>query len=222
MKLNDFRWFWFLLPLVIVLAFDRSIVTALTLWNQAAGTIPQDLFFYLPFISVFPPLFLFVISYRQRRRDPSFQLRIFHQEKLVSDIWRGFITGMFCLIVFYFSLSSLRYLGVTAPDFSALSLTHHLFFSTIGALIPGISEELYFRGFLMSRFRDLSPTLLIVLSSVSFALWHVNSPSYLFHTFIIGLILGFTVYRTKRLLPAIIAHTVANACAGMLILNGFV
>jgi membrane protease YdiL (CAAX protease family) len=84
------------------------------------------------------------------------------------------------------------------------------------------TEELYFRGFLMARFRDLRPTLLIALTSVSFSLWHVLSPSYLLHTFIIGLILGLTVHRTQRLLPAMIAHSLANAAAGLLIIRGFV
>jgi membrane protease YdiL (CAAX protease family) len=214
------RFLWFLLPLGIVLAFDRMVVTALTLWHQAFGGLTPNVFFFLPFASVVPPLLLFVISYLQGRRDPSRRLIVCTRAGLAGDVWRGVVTGMLCVIAFVGSLRVLRSVGVAAPDFSSLSLAHHVFFSTIGALIPGIAEELYFRGFLMARFRDLRPTLLIALTSASFALWHILSPSYLLHTFIIGLILGFTVYRTQRLLPAMIAHTLANASAGILILRG--
>jgi membrane protease YdiL (CAAX protease family) len=205
-----------------VLAFNKLVVTTLTVWHQAFGGLTPDVFFFLPFVSVVPPLLLFAISYLQWRRDPSRRLVICTRATLAGDVWRGAVTGLLCVIVFFGSLRVLRSLGVAAPDFSSLTLTHHLFFSTVGALIPGISEELYFRGFLMARFRDLRPTLLIVLTSASFALWHIQSPSYLLHTFIIGLILGLTVYRTQRLLPAMIAHTLANASAGMLIVGGWV
>lgn len=216
------RWLWLLLPLGIVLVFNKLIVSTLTLWHQMPGGIAPWVFFFLPFLSVIPPLLLLAIWYLRQRHDPSLRHRIYSREMRTSDIGVGAFSGLLCVIAFVGSQKVLQSLGVAAPDLTSLSLTHHLFFSTIGALIPGISEELYFRGFLMARFRDLRPTLLIALTSASFSLWHVLSPSYLLHTFIIGLILGLTVHRTQRLLPAMIAHSLANAAAGLLFIRGFV
>ncbi len=216
------RWLWFLLPPCIVLAFDKLIVMALTSWHQAFGELAPQVFFYLPFLSVFPPLLLFAISVRQRRINPDRRVIICNRQHWQSDVRLGCIIGLLCIIEFVCSQMALRKLGVAAPNLSSLSLTHHVFFSTIGAMIPGISEELYFRGFLKARFGDLRPTLLIVLASASFSLWHILTPSYLLHTFIIGLTLGITVNQTQRLLPAMIAHTLANMLAGILILKGYI
>lgn len=216
------RWLWLLLPVGMVLAFNKLIVSTLTLWHQMSGGIAPWVFFLLPFLSVIPPLLLLAIWYLRQRRDPNLRQSIYSHDMLSSDVGVGAVSGLLCVMAFVGSQKLLRSLGVAAPDLSSLSLTHHLFFSTIGALIPGISEELYFRGFLMARFRDLRSTLLIVLTSVSFSLWHVLSPSYLLHTLVIGLILGLTVYRTQRLLPAMIAHSLANAAAGVLIIRGYV
>jgi membrane protease YdiL (CAAX protease family) len=215
------RWLWLLLPLGIMLAFDKLIVTVLTLWHQSFGGLDPRVLFYLPFLSVFPPLLLFLIASLQGRRDPGRRPVVWSRDKLASDAWVGGVTGLLCVLVFVGSLKALRSLGVASPDFSSFTLAHHVFFSTLGALIPGVSEELYFRGFLMARFRDFRPAPLILLTSVAFALWHILTPSYLLHTFLIGWILGLLVDRTRRLLPAMIAHTLANATAGVLIVRGY-
>lgn len=216
------RWLWPVLPACIALAFNKLILSALTFWHQMLGGIAPWVFFYLPFLSVIPPLLLFAIWYLRQRRDPRLQQSICRRDTLIRDVGIGAVGAGLCVIAFVGSQKILRSLGVAAPELSSLSLTHHLFFSTIGALIPGIAEELYFRGFLMARFRDVRPALLIVLTSVSFSLWHILTPSYLLHTFIIGLILGLVVYRTRSLLPAIIAHSLANVAAGVIFIKGYV
>ena len=71
-----------------------------------------------------------------------------------------------------------------------------MYFSTIGALVPGITEEIYFRGFLAKAFDDLSAATIILLTSLSFSLWHVLTPAYLLHTFLIGLVLAVAYHRT--------------------------
>lgn len=221
MTQRPIRWLWLLVPLGIVLAFERLILTALTLWHRTVGLAPE-VFFYLPFLSVLPPLALFLISWLRRRRGASPRLILTTRGSLASDVILGGVSGMLCVIAFVASLGLLKSLGIEGPDYSSLSWTHHVFFSTLGALVPGIAEEVYFRGFLMERFRDLRPAVLLVSTSASFASWHTLTPSYLLHTFLIGLILGSVVHRARRLLPAMIGHTLANASAGVLILEGWV
>ena len=216
------RWLWVLLPVVIVLVFNKLVVSILTLWQQASGGIPPGVFFYLPFLSVLPPLVLLSIWCLRPDRGLDPQLRLARRATWAADLGTGAAVGLLCVAVFVGSLKLQRSLGLDSQSLASLGLAHHLFFSTIGALIPGISEELYFRGFLMARFRDLSPTLVIGVTSLSFSLWHVLSPSYLPHTFVMGLLLGFTVHRTQRILPAILAHSLANASAGVLLVKGWV
>ena len=67
-------------------------------------------------------------------------------------------------------------------------------------------EEAFFRGWLQKRVG-------LILSTMLFALAHsgLGQPLLLFAVAIISLIIGFTFYRTKNLLPGIIAHGIFDA-----------
>lgn len=216
------RWLWLILPVGLVLGFNQLIVAALTAWHRSAGAIPPWAFFALPFLSVIPPSILAALWFLRRNRESAGPLPVVDRTRAGRDVGLGVLAGLLCVAVYVGSQKALRSLGVAAPDLSSLRLPHHVFFSTVGALIPGIGEELYFRGFLLTRFRDLHAPLVVGLTAVSFSLWHILSPAYLPHTFVIGVILGALTLRTRRLLPAIVAHSLANATAGVLIVNGYV
>jgi membrane protease YdiL (CAAX protease family) len=218
------RWIWLVLPIVFMLLFQRTLPLVLQLVYGSLSNVDPGIFFYLPFISPLFPLVLFLIAYPQLKRADvgGSKLVVTTRGTRAADVYVGAGVGLVCVLVFVSSLAALRALGYAVPDFSAMSHAHHLFFSTIGAIVPGTAEEVYFRGFLIHKFSDLKPALLIVITSLSFASWHILSPSYLPHTFLIGVILGITYYRTKRLLPVMIAHTLANMSAGVLILKGYI
>ena len=74
-------------------------------------------------------------------------------------------------------------------------------------------EELFFRGWLQKRVG-------LVASTVLFALAHsgLGQPFLLIGVAIISLIIGTTFYRTKNLIPAIIAHGVFDAVQLFLII----
>lgn len=217
------RWVWLVLPVVFMLLFQRTLPHVLRLVYGSLGNVDPGVFFYLPFISPLFPLVLFLIAYPQlKRAQVGSRLVVTTRGTHAADVYAGAGVGLACVLVFVGSLTALRALGYAVPDFSAMSHAHHLFFSTIGAVVPGTAEEVYFRGFLMHKFSDLKTASLIVITSLSFASWHILSPAYLPHTFLIGVILGLTYYRTKRLLPVMIAHTLANVSAGVLILKGYI
>jgi membrane protease YdiL (CAAX protease family) len=64
-------------------------------------------------------------------------------------------------------------------------------------------EEAFFRGWLQKRIG-------LVVSTILFALAHVGlgQPTLLIGVFMISLVIAFTFYRTKNLIPGIIAHGV--------------
>lgn len=225
MRTNNLtKWIWVVIPVVIMLLFQMTLPIALQLIYGDLNNVNPEIFFYLPFISPLFPLILFLIAYPRLKESEAAEpkLVVTKRDKLANDIYIGVGVGIVCVLVFVSSLAVLRSLSYPVPDFSAMSYIHHLFFSTIGAVVPSIAEEVYFRGFLMRKFNDFKPALLILITSLSFASWHILSPSYLPHTFLVGVILGITYYRTKRLLPVMIAHTVANMSAGVLILKGYI
>ena len=93
------------------------------------------------------------------------------------------------------------------------------FISTI-MLIP-IAEELFFRGLIQGKLQEkLNPILSIIISSLLFGLMHLKLENLMLNepmnfqltyiTFFGGLILGTLFYKSKSLIPAILAHMFWN------------
>lgn len=225
MKANSLtKWVWVIIPVAIMLLFQSMLPIVLQSIYGSLNNVNPEVFFYLPFISPVFPLVLFLIAYPQLKNPVSIESNVVvtRRDKLATDIYMGVGVGLVCLLVFVSAVAVLRSLSYSVPDFSSMRVVHHLFFSTVGAIVPGIGEEVYFRGLLMRKFGDFNPALLILITSLSFASWHILTPTYLPHTFVIGTILGITYYRTRRLLPVMVAHTVANMSAGVLMLEGLI
>lgn len=137
-----------------------------------------------------------------------------------GDALLGVFAGLACVGVAVTSLqTAARYMDV--PAMHMMPAQVHIYFMTIGALVPGLCEELFFRGMLMKVGSRIPAAAMIFICSAVFSLWHVGTPAYLPHTFLMGLILGVLVIGSGRLAPAIIAHTVANAGMGLLFLQGY-
>lgn len=89
-----------------------------------------------------------------------------------------------------------------------------IWWMSIGSIAAGIGEEAYFRGLLMERLGRLKPMPLLLLTSLSFSLWHLYPPM-LLHTFLIGILFGAVYLRTRRLFPVMLAHMLTNAIGGI-------
>ena len=77
------------------------------------------------------------------------------------------------------------------------------------AVLPAICEEFVYRGILCHEYERGGVTRAIILSSLFFALLHfniVNLPVYLFS----GVILAMTLYATRSLFGAMLAHFLYN------------
>lgn len=79
------------------------------------------------------------------------------------------------------------------------------------AILPGVGEELTFRGVFMNLFKEASNSYLfaIVLSGFVFAVIHVQLHNFL-AIFFMGIMLGTIYYLTKNLWVSILAHLFNN------------
>ena len=77
------------------------------------------------------------------------------------------------------------------------------------AILPAIFEEFFFRGFMLSSMKSVSPIKGIIFVSLCFALYHGNV-SQLIYQFIFGFFLGALAYSSKSVIPSIIAHFLNN------------
>ena len=81
------------------------------------------------------------------------------------------------------------------------------------ALVPGICEELLFRGYVMRTFeKERSISVAIIASSLIFGLFHLQL-SNLLPLATIGGVLAILAWRTSSLIPAIVMHFLNNASA---------
>ena len=86
-------------------------------------------------------------------------------------------------------------------------------------LIAPVCEETIFRGLVLTIFDGKLPKWLgILLSALVFALIHLPSPIAFIYTLTLGIVLGFVRYRTKSLVPCVLAHIIFNATNYLLFL----
>ncbi|MCL2847633.1 MAG: CPBP family intramembrane metalloprotease [Firmicutes bacterium] len=87
-------------------------------------------------------------------------------------------------------------------------------------LVAPISEELIFRGALLSGLRrQTTPIKAVMLSSFAFMIFHMN-PSQVFFQFILGVIMAFAVMFSGKLIVGIVIHAVSNFLAMLLMILG--
>jgi sodium transport system permease protein len=79
------------------------------------------------------------------------------------------------------------------------------------AILPGICEEVMFRGFILTGLRREGDTWgPVLVTAVMFATFHLD-PARLVGTFTIGTVLGLVVVRSGSLFPAVLMHALYNA-----------
>ena len=88
------------------------------------------------------------------------------------------------------------------------------------ALTPAVCEETFFRGFVLSGLRRWRPWMSIAVSALLFGLLH-GSLYRLLPTFLLGVVLGYAVWRSGSLYCSILIHVLNNGLiATLLWFNG--
>ncbi|TWT42175.1 ABC-2 family transporter protein [Phycisphaerae bacterium RAS1] len=87
---------------------------------------------------------------------------------------------------------------------------HPLVLLLVLAVIPGICEELFFRGYVMSGLRStFTPVAAVLLAAAAFGFSHYLAQR-LALTFMLGAVLGLLAMRFRSIWPAMIAHVLHN------------
>jgi sodium transport system permease protein len=81
------------------------------------------------------------------------------------------------------------------------------------AVTPAICEEAIFRGWLLSSLRGrVKPWTAIILTAVIFGVFHLSIYRFL-GTASLGLLMGWMVWQTRSIWPAVLYHLLNNACS---------
>lgn len=212
---------WAVLAYGIAANQSTIILWALTTVFGSPADAPEWILGNIVLISPAFPLFLgFVALLRLKLGGIEIGPLVgFSRKAIGRDLCIGALVGALSILITVVSLR-VASSALPAPRLGDFPAHFHIYFATVGALIPGICEEIYFRG-LIFRIGDTLPKIILLpLSALAFALWHVGTPIYLIHTFVLGMIWGALFLSTGRLAPSILAHAFANMGFGLLMLSG--
>lgn len=83
------------------------------------------------------------------------------------------------------------------------------------AVTPAICEEVVFRGYLQSTYKNKSFWTMALMNGLFFAV--VHSPQQFFYCFVMGIIFSYMVHTTRSIRAAVISHFVLNASSILLL-----
>jgi len=83
------------------------------------------------------------------------------------------------------------------------------------AITPAICEEVVFRGYIQSAYKNKSLLTMLLMNGFFFAIIH-QSPQQFFYAFAMGIIFAYMVYATRSIRAGVIAHFIMNASSIML------
>lgn len=79
-------------------------------------------------------------------------------------------------------------------------------------ILPGVCEELLFRGYFLNSFKKMGPYAAIILSAVLFAVFHMDMYR-LLPVLLLGLWFGYLAYTSRSIYPTMLAHALNNSAA---------
>ncbi len=93
---------------------------------------------------------------------------------------------------------------------SANSIFEMILIVLVVAVVPGVCEEVFFRGFVQKSFElSIKPFWAIFISSLAFSLYHFN-PYGLIALLILAMYFGFSVYLSNSILIPMLLHFLNN------------
>jgi hypothetical protein len=96
---------------------------------------------------------------------------------------------------------------------SAENILDYIIVALTVSLTPAVCEEFFFRGFVQKSFEyKQKPFTAILLTSVFFGLYHFN-PYGLLPLILIGVYLGYAVYKSNSIVVPVILHFLNNFIA---------
>lgn len=153
-----------------------------------------------------------IFSYRNPHMLESMKLKRFNwQYSIIAVLLVVPVIGLSNLIVdvvLYFFPGSIEAYESTIVTLME-GTSNFMLVLGIGIVAP-VVEELIFRGFIFKRLNDSFPVwAAILIQALFFGVVHGNLIQ-ISYAFVVGLILGIIVYKSKSLYPAIILHIINN------------
>jgi membrane protease YdiL (CAAX protease family) len=153
---------------------------------------------------------------------------LWEEEKYDWTFYVGWIIALYSLCFFSQIISAIPYLmGLREKSPNMLRVQHLMkFYPSLGmftALTAGITEELFFRGYVMSRlalfFKNMHVQVLI--SAALFCAIHISYHYWgeIIFTFLLGLIFGYHYQRYRNIKVLMAVHFIVDAVATLVAMH---
>jgi membrane protease YdiL (CAAX protease family) len=209
-----------------ILVFVSPIVTYFMVLNSPQLIQEIEISEYTAILSqlilmavlVLVPISWYILVNRLKSKQMLFHLKLVRENIAKAVFW-----GILAAIVLFFTIITIEAIllvyGFTPEELSNIPDVQRLFSPTMIFLlvtIQPISEEIFFRGFLLEKIDTYAGDLIaIIVTAVLFGIAHLAYgkifPAIM--PIIMGIILGIIVIRTRNLYSAIIAHVTFNVTA---------
>lgn len=209
-----------ILNILIVIFAVVAVTFLVPYFYSIFTTIPGKMFAGIFVYALYIAIILFVNFILEKGNASSLG---FQKEKVIKQIKIGLFLAMFLISVFVlipllFGINETDLLPHKAKNIGIMiyEVMHRLFF-------VGVGEELIFRGYLYTKFKNLtkSGVTTVIITSILFGFWHIilsGSIAQVIVTTIIGLFFGFARLKIKdcSITSVSIAHGLYDALLAVL------
>lgn len=209
-----------ILNILIVIFAVVAVTFLVPYFYSIFTTIPGKMFAGIFVYALYIAIILFVNFILEKGNASSLG---FQKEKVIKQIKIGLFLAMFLISVFVlipllFGINKTDLLPHKAKNIGIMiyEVMHRLFF-------VGVGEELIFRGYLYTKFKNLtkSGVTTVIITSILFGFWHIilsGSIAQVIVTTIIGLLFGFARLKIKdcSITSVSIAHGLYDALLAVL------
>jgi len=167
-------------------------------------------------VFIFVPISWYVLVNRLKFKEILRRIKLVRENIGKAVLWGIFAAIVIFAFIFAIEIALIALLKYNPNDLSNIPDIQRLFspitlFFIVG--IQPIGEEIFFRGFLFEKIENFGGAWVsIIITSTLFGIAHMSYgkifPALM--PIVMGVVLGFIVYKTKNLYSAIIAHVTFN------------
>lgn len=169
--------------------------------------------FVTHYIVILLPMVLFVLL-RKFDIKEVFKLNKISFKQAVLSILIPIFSYPIGLFFNYITMIIISMVGELQPSPLPIPETTGMFIAGLFlfAITPGICEEIMFRGVMLSSYEKIGMKKAIVITGLLFGLFHFDIQNFLGPAFL-GMLFAYMVYKTGSIYTSMIAHTVNNSIA---------
>jgi membrane protease YdiL (CAAX protease family) len=209
--------FYYMMQVVVLLLISVFVSLAFGYGEQEARGVLMDCAVYILLVSacVSYSVYVFICRKRDRRLLPTcgFNAGVSAKSLICGGLFGFSVNYIISIALVFIQESGLFERAFERHQEVTSTLTQGSFLPSlliVGIVIP-IFEEVMFRGLIYRELEEiLPPTVVIITQGLLFGVYHGQIVQGVYAS-LLGIYLGYIVYKTKNIWPAIFAHIAMNS-----------